>query len=524
MEGKLNIDIRKDAMEVTVYITKNGDTEITEELLREELEKRGIKAGINEEALREIPVHGRYNKTYSVASGKPAVRGKDGYYEYFFDKDLKQYMPTIREDGTVDYSPKICMVEKGDIIALYYPPTKGFFGYTVFASVIAPPPAKDAKKIICNPAVRKRGKKYYALQNGQVTLEGNRLEVNDYLTIEGNAGYAMRNINFNGNIHIKGDVMSGIAINVSGTIEVDGVVEGATLIAGKNIIVHQGIHGKEKAYIEAGGTITSNFIEEAEVKANGNIQVDHMVNAKAFSKNTICAMGKNGHILGGEVTAEECIDAIRIGNEFGNKTQVTIDGSDEEKKRVGRIVVRKKAYSGTNVSLNGVTLENVTSLSGEYHVTENGIEQFEIGTFKYSKKTEEAKETKKKEEIKPLILLVDDDTVFLKAQYKHLNMKYRVAAVSKARDAIEVLHKMKPDLILLDYMMPEMNGAELLQKIRTMPEKSIAEKPVFFLSGVSDSNIVKECLKLYPQGYLIKPLEPGELIKILEDFFEKNKS
>ena len=49
-------------------------------------------------------------------------------------------------------------------------------------------------------------------------------------------------------------------MNVEGSLEVDGVIEGAIVNAGKDIVVHQGIHGMDKAVIKAGGSLTTNFI------------------------------------------------------------------------------------------------------------------------------------------------------------------------------------------------------------------------------------------------------------------------
>ena len=59
-------------------------------------------------------------------------------------------------------------------------------------------------------------------------------------------------------------------MNVEGSLEVDGVIEGAIVNAGKDIVVHQGIHGMDKAVIKAGGSLTTNFIEEAEVTVGLN--------------------------------------------------------------------------------------------------------------------------------------------------------------------------------------------------------------------------------------------------------------
>jgi hypothetical protein len=525
MNGKLKIDIQRDAMAAYVTITPIGETEITKELLKNELEERGIKAGIDEKVLSEIPERGRYNVRYCVAKGKPAVRGKDGYYEFLFDTKANEYAPIIRDDGTVDYAPHITMVKSGDKIATYHYPTTGTFGYTIFAAAVAPAPAKHAEKLSLK-GVGEWKDDFIALVDGHVTLRGRNLEVRDCLVIEGDAGYAMGRIAFNGDIHVKGDVLTGAILNAYGNIQVDGVVEGAKITAGKDIIIKHGVHGQEKAVLKAGGTITTNFIEEAKVEAKGNIMVDHMINANVHADNTVCAAGKNGQIIGGTVVAESCVDAFQIGNDAGVKTQVVVKASDEERQNLETLIVRKRAYPETTAEIGDTKIENLACGQGEFHLTVDGLEKFEIGKFDEKKaRPRSAQEQKKaEEERKPLILLVDDDLVVLKSEYSYLNGTYRVAAVSRPEEALVFIQKVQPDLILLDYLMPKMNGGELLERIRSMPDKNIANVPVFFLTSVTDKAVVTECLKLYPQGYLIKPLEQEELLKIVGDFFETNKA
>jgi len=126
----------------------------------------------------------------------------------------------------------------------------------------------------------------------------------------------------------------------------------------------------------------------------------------------------------------------------------------------------------------------------------------------------------KKEVKKPKILLVDDDPVALKQVYGDLAGHYQVTGITKPIDALLYLKKNHPDLIILDYMMPEMSGAELFGKIRELP--GFAEAPVYFLTGVSSKEVVAECLSLYPQGYLLKPISKDEILSVVGGFFKEN--
>lgn len=74
VKGTLSISISSNAMEATVCINSNGIQQITEEMIRQELSMRGIKAGIDEDVVRTLPYRARYGMEYVVAQGKVAEK------------------------------------------------------------------------------------------------------------------------------------------------------------------------------------------------------------------------------------------------------------------------------------------------------------------------------------------------------------------------------------------------------------------------------------------------------------------
>ena len=74
-------------------------------------------------------------------------------------------------------------------------------------------------------------------------------------------------------------------------------------------------------------------------------------------------------------------------------------------------------------------------------------------------------------------------------------------------DALELVHKKNPDLMICDIRMPKMNGLEMLKKLRE--EKNPVQ--VIFLTAYSEFSYAREALKLYAFDYLLKPFEDGEL-------------
>ncbi len=112
------------------------------------------------------------------------------------------------------------------------------------------------------------------------------------------------------------------------------------------------------------------------------------------------------------------------------------------------------------------------------------------------------------------VLVIDDDPLMLKVVKEQLRGRYDVAAAVNGRIAYKFLESKKTDMILLDYEMPIENGKVVLENIRKMP--GYDRIPVVFLTGVNDSERIREVLDLNPQGYLLKPIEKESLISAIK--------
>ena len=120
------------------------------------------------------------------------------------------------------------------------------------------------------------------------------------------------------------------------------------------------------------------------------------------------------------------------------------------------------------------------------------------------------------EDIEPLprkkhVLVVDDNPMMLKVIKEHLHEDYDVATAVSGRVALKFLERRTTDLILLDYLMPEESGLEVLEKLRAKEETK--DIPVIFLTGVTERKKIKNALVMRPQGYLLKPVDHDKLME-----------
>lgn len=121
------------------------------------------------------------------------------------------------------------------------------------------------------------------------------------------------------------------------------------------------------------------------------------------------------------------------------------------------------------------------------------------------------------EDQKKRILVVDDDGTMLRMIKTWLSVRYRVYMASSGAIALSFLQSNEVDLVLLDYMMPQMDGPHVLAEIRK--KDNLANLPVMFLTSKSDKEAVVSVAALKPTKYLLKTMPKAKLVKAINEFF-----
>lgn len=116
------------------------------------------------------------------------------------------------------------------------------------------------------------------------------------------------------------------------------------------------------------------------------------------------------------------------------------------------------------------------------------------------------------------ILIVDDIPTNLEYAVGMLEGKYKLAAAKSGAKALAFLERSRPDLILLDVNMPEMDGFETLNRIKAIPEcKSI---PIIFLTADRDTKLEVRGLQLGAVDFIAKPFEPEIMLSRIKTQLE----
>ena len=211
--------------------------------------------------------------------------------------------------------------------------------------------------------------------------------------------------------------------------------------------------------------------------------------------------------LGGETSDNiRAYDVLKNSSKTGNCTTIVVSNEEDEKIFIQYTELEKVLFLSRPVSLFAL-YEKIGALEEE---AERNKEKY-LNSFR-----EFVNENANMDSRRKSILVVDDDTQQLIHIKEQLEEFYNVSVVKSGEAAFKFLTKKKPNLILLDYMMPDQDGPEVLKKLRTVDE--YADIPVIFLTGVTEKNTVIDTLTvLRPQGYIIKPSKKSEIVaKIIE--------
>lgn len=109
------------------------------------------------------------------------------------------------------------------------------------------------------------------------------------------------------------------------------------------------------------------------------------------------------------------------------------------------------------------------------------------------------------------ILVVDDEPHIQKLIALRLKVnRFQVFTAGNGVEGLEIAKREKPDLILLDIMMPKMNGYEFLQKLKTMPSVRII--PIIMFTAKASQEDVDRAIALGAIDYVIKPFDADRLL------------
>ena len=337
-----------------------ADGLVSADVLRERLEAAGVTSGIIEDVLRDFDPPRPLLDVSCVARGEAPTIGQDASISFAFDRD-PQFNPVERQDGSFDYHATAIerFVEAGAVLATRQPPVPGMPGRDVLGRELDPPIVRDEPlSALAGRGTEVQGETLIATEAGRPSLTGNRVEVSPVYEVAGDLDYSVGNIEFSGNVVVRGDVKPGFSIVAGGSVVVHGVTEGASIKAERDITLARVVGGHETA-LEAGGDLIAQYLHNAAATATGALKV-----AKEIVNCTIDAervsMPTNGRVVGGSLNVRVEVDVGTLGSVKAVPTLVVVVSTAS----AAVVRARQAVHAGVSVLIGAASREIEDDMPG----------------------------------------------------------------------------------------------------------------------------------------------------------------
>ncbi len=283
-----------------------------------------VTSGVNQQALSDAFTSKSYFYLYPIALGTPPTEGQDGWTEDHFLRNFIRSVSDV-DSGVVDYRAQsnVQAIEKDAVICDIHLPIEGSAGVRVDGVAIPPKPVKSTDiPAGSNTALSEDKTKLLATMDGFLEFRGGVFNVKNLLNISSDVDYSTGNIDFHGDVSIQGDVRELFSVKATGNITINGLVEAATVEAGGDVVISNGVSGNNQAVIR-GTHVRAKHLESCTVYAE-SLESDYILTSSVFCSDFIQATGSRGVIIGGQVVAANRIKASCIGTQSGRTTEITL--------------------------------------------------------------------------------------------------------------------------------------------------------------------------------------------------------
>ncbi len=337
-DAMLSVEIAEMEMRayLTLYPPGPGGTDPDYDTIVSHLQSNGVVHGFKEEVIQQIEEDPPYREPVLVAEGDKTRNGEDAKIVHNFDIDTNKIKLT-ETDGRVDFKELniVQNVVEGQVLAKKKPAEHGEAGRTVTGKLLpATDGADESIQIGKNVSLSEDGMTAVADINGQVVIHSGKITVEPVYVVSGDVNLKTGNVLFLGTVVVKGNVTDGFNVKASGNIEIMGNVGKSQLDSEGDIIVHQGVAGKNEGVVRSGGSLWSRFIENVRVESGGLVVVsDGIINSEVYANRKVICRGKRASIVGGHVRASEEIDAKTLGSVAGMETLLEVGYDPKSRER-----------------------------------------------------------------------------------------------------------------------------------------------------------------------------------------------
>lgn len=210
-----------------------------------------------------------------ISRGLAANHGDDGHVEWLVESKRDE---AVDEEAAVDHYERgsLLLVRSGDVLAKVVEPTSGVDGFDVCGKPLA---ARDGQpaQIEHDESVARKSDTLVAQMGGMLHREQHKVYVSEAMELTGGVNFETGNIDFKGDVVIRGNVLDRFMVKATGDVDVHGVIEAAHIKTGGKLLVQRGVTGFPDGTLTIGGDLIARFLNRATGDIQGDLKVDREV-------------------------------------------------------------------------------------------------------------------------------------------------------------------------------------------------------------------------------------------------------
>jgi hypothetical protein len=324
-DSTVAVQVSDDKMTAYIIISGplNGGREIAVEDAVAELEANAVAAEIDHGSIASAITGKVYNQRVPVAKGTKPINGIDGAITYNYEC-TGVLSAKKNERDEMDYKDLglVKNILSGTTIATITHPTEGEDGIDVCGVHHKAMPGKAAKFLVGKGARLTEDERAIVAEfDGNLRWSKDHFTVEEVLLIGEDVGPATGNVDFLGDVQVKGNVLEGFTVKSKKNILINGTANNATLIAEGNIDIKMGSVNSE---LTSKGDIKVGFCENSTIDCGGDLTSASFVACDVFCHGTTFAISGKGIMIGGKMTCLKGMVFNTVGSESYTKTRLTL--------------------------------------------------------------------------------------------------------------------------------------------------------------------------------------------------------
>ena len=333
-ETSPSVAIASDKLSANLIVPPDYDPAALTEILLNGL-IRGVGVEITDFTTQAIhnlvqnPPTGDQAVTINIACAQPPIHGTDGSIQWFVDEkneDEAEQQDTEHADQDAVSFYDCCafeMVQTGDVIGRIHEATLGEDGRDVTGNTVPAMSGKDAQLQVDESIMRRADGSLVAQQDGVLYRESGKAQIRKRIEINEYVDFSTGNIDFDGDITIARGVRDCFVVKATGSVEIRGLIEAATIETGKGLIAFGGFAGRERGHARIGGCLRGKYLDNVHGYVKQDLCIDReVINCEITIDGGIDS--SRGSIIGGRITPTGAVNIGTLGSGAGVQTELVL--------------------------------------------------------------------------------------------------------------------------------------------------------------------------------------------------------